>query len=198
MEIEEMKSLWQDLGEQHNSQKKLTKQIIMDMTQEKYNDKFKTILTLESMGAIVCLLFFLLIAVNFGKLDTWYLMLCGMICATFYLFFPIISLRSILKLKRINLAQNNYKDTIIKYTVRRRQFLKIQRVGLGLCFVMLISCLPVTCKIFGGKDIFLDRDIWLWYLPIGIVGLALFARWGYQSYQSITYKAEIILQEINS
>lgn len=198
MELEEMKILWQDVSQELASQKKLTDQIIRDMTQDRYNDKFRTLLTVESFGAVICFLFFLFIAFNFGKLDTWYLQFCGILCAAFYLFFPFIVIRSILNLKNLDIANTSYKETIIKYTVRRRHLLRVERIGLFLCFIMLFTCLPVASKILTGTNLFLGSDIWWWYVPIGVVFLLFFARWGYRSYQSITYSAEMILQEIHT
>lgn len=196
MELEEMQLVWSEMNQQLAQQKKLTDKIIIDMTQQKYDQKLKTISTFETIGAIVCFCFFILVLINFGKLDTWYLMLCGLFCLAFYLFFPIAILRSIRQLRQLNLSENNYKTTLLKYAKRKKQFLLLQKAGIICSFLLLIACLPVVVKIFDEKDIFLSGDVWIWYLPIGMTFLFLLSRWGYNAYDRITDSAENLIKEL--
>ena len=54
MELEELQSAWTQMSDELNHQKKLTNQIILDMTKQKYQNKFSTITKYETLGAVVC------------------------------------------------------------------------------------------------------------------------------------------------
>lgn len=198
MELEEMKSLWQGMSKELKQQQKLTDKIIIDMTKVKYQNKIQAISTPESIGAVICLLMAVILLVNLEKLDTWYLMTSGLFSVVFLIFLPVFSLRSISKLKNINIQQNDYKQTLLEFSKRKNHFLKVQKIGVLFSFIFLIVCLPVTIKIIDNKDIFLGSKIWYWYLPIGILFLFFFSRWGYNYYSNITRTAEKVLEEIQN
>lgn len=193
MDLDEMQALWQDMSQELEKQKKLTDKLIIDMTQERYNNKFRTISKYESLGAVACFGFLLMIVLNFQKLDTWYLMLCGLISIAIFFILPILSLSSIYQLRRINLREGSYKDVLLQYTKGKRRFLLIQQLGIGLSFVILFTVLPIATKILDNKDIFLDGKVWSWYLPFGLIFLFFFARWGYGCYKNIANSAEQLL-----
>jgi len=52
MEIEEIKALWSEMSDQLEQQKKLTNEIIMSMTQERYSNKFRTISKYETIHMV--------------------------------------------------------------------------------------------------------------------------------------------------
>jgi len=62
----------------------------------------------------------------------------------------------------------------------------------------MLTILPVTLKIAKGKDFFAGAsNNLLWYIPIGLVVLIFFGRWGYGCYSRITADAKAILNELN-
>jgi len=90
-----MKTLWDDMSVKVNNQKLLTDQLIIDMTLEKYKNKFNPILTIEGIGAVVLFIAAILLMLNIQKLDTWYLMSCGLCTLIYLIVMPILILRSI-------------------------------------------------------------------------------------------------------
>ena len=92
MEMEEIQATWSKLSNELEQQKKLTNEIIMNMTQERYSNKFRTLSTYETFGALFCLLLAVGILVNITKLDTWYLMTCGIITLLFLIILLLVLL----------------------------------------------------------------------------------------------------------
>ena len=195
MKVEELQSIWTEMSDELEKQKKLTRKIIMQMTQERYTNQLTKIAKYEGIGAVFCFAIALYILINFLKLDTWYLQLCGVFTLFFLLIMPMLVLRSIRNMRRINIVEGTYTDNISAYSKARNQFLFLQRIGIGLGFILMITSLPVAGKIMNGKDLFENNQLWYIYLPVMLIFLAVFARWGYGKYKSITQSAEKILLE---
>ena len=198
MEIEEMKTLWSEVSHQLEQQKKLTNEIIMNMTQERYTNKFKTISTYETIGAIICYGIAINILANFGKLDTWYLKACGIFTIAFLLILPVLVLRALSRIKRLNITNKNYKETLVSYTKAKTRLLKLQQFGIAGSFVLMFAVAAVFSKLWSNKDFFMiERNAWS-YVVIGVASLfvALVSRWGYGHYKRITNSAESLLKEL--
>ncbi|MBT8264025.1 MAG: hypothetical protein KJN75_01680, partial [Muriicola sp.] len=170
--------------------------IIMKMTQEKYVNKFGKIAVYETIGAVICFAAALYVLFNFGKLEVWYLQLCGIFTLLFLIILPILTLRSLRRIKGINVVENSFVDTIVQFTKAKNQLLLLQRVGIYLSFLLMFTTLPVASKLLKNKDLFLETDIWYVYLPIMGIFLFFFTRWGYGCYKNITSSAESILSEL--
>lgn len=196
MDLEEIQAVWSDMSDQLEQQKKLTDKIILDMTQDRYTQKFITISTIETFGAVICFIAALYMLFNFYKLDVWYLQVCGVFSIAFLIGLPIITLKSLRGIQKINIAEKNIKDTLVTYSKAKNKVLAIQRLGIYLCFIFMMTCLPVFSKLMKGKDIFQQGSFPLWYVVIMGVFLAFFARWGYGCYKKITQSAEGILKEL--
>ena len=200
MKLEEMKSLWAEMSLKLENQKSLTDKLILEMTQERYVNKFTKIQMYESIGAIICFAAALVVIINIGKLDTWYLLVSGILTITFLILMPILVLRSIKSIKQLNIASNNYKETIMSFAKAKKNLLTFQRVGIYLSFLFALIIMPVASKILKNKDFFtMEHSTKFWIaMPLFFVGLIFFARWGYRSYQNITNSAENILKELEN
>ena len=198
MDLDEIKAVWSDMSDQLEQQKKLTNEIILKMTQERYSNKFQKITIYESIGAVICFVAAFFLIVNFGKLDTWYLATCGAITLVFMLVLPVLVLRSLSQIKNLNITESSYRDTIIRYEKVKRNLLMQQQFGLYGSFVIFFTTLAIFSKIFSDEDIFMEQqDTWLYVFTIAVaILLVFFARWGYKCYKSITSSAENILKEL--
>lgn len=198
MEIEEMQALWSDMSNQLEQQKKLTNKIIMNMTQERYSNTFRTISIYESIGAVICFAIAIQILVNFSSLDTWYLKVCGIFTLTFLFVLPVLVLRALGKIRKLNIVDKSYKDTLVDYTKAKTNLLRLQKFGIFASFLLMIAVAAVFSKIWSNNDFFaMERNIGS-YLVIGIaiVFVILVSRWGYGHYQRITSSAESVLKEL--
>jgi len=196
MELKELEALWSEMDHELKTQKKLTNELIMNMTKERYSNKFQKISTYETIGGVICILAGIFILTQFSMLDTWYLQFCGMFTVIFLFLLPVLSLGSLRRIQKINIADKNFKETLLSFSKAKKQLLLLQRLVIYLSFVLMFTVLPVASKIMKGKDLFLDSNIWYIYLPIMAVFLFFFTRWGYGCYKSITNSAEDLLKEL--
>ncbi len=198
MELEEMKTLWQEMSERIEEQKQITDTLIMDMTQQKYTRKFSKITTYESIGAVICFITAILILVNFEKLDTWYLAACGIFTVGYLFTLPIIVLRSLKTIKTLNISTSSYKETIVSFTKAKKQLLLIQKLGLYVNSILFLAIIPVTSKLLGDKDIFMTGgSLWKYsFIVIFAIAMIFVSKWGYGCYKNITNSAEDILKEL--
>ena len=137
MELQELQTLWSQLSEQLEDQKKLTNEIIMKMTQERYANKFRKISVYETVGAIICFIAALYVLFNFGKLEIWYLQLCGLFTFLFLIILPVLTLKSLRNITQINVAESSFKDTIVLFEKAKNKLLLLQRVGIYLSFLLM-------------------------------------------------------------
>ncbi len=196
MELKELETLWSEMSQELKTQKKLTNKLIMNMTQERYSNKFQKISTYETIGGVICIIAGIFILSKFSLLDTWYLQLCGLFTVIFLFLLPVFTLSSLRRLQKLNVADKNLKETLVSFTKAKNQLLFLQRLGIYLSFVLMFTILPVASKIMKGKDLFLDSNLLYIYLPIMAIFLFFFTRWGYGCYKSITNSAENILKEL--
>jgi len=103
MELEELQAAWTQMSHELEKQKELTNEIIMNMTKEKYNAKFKTLTNFEKAGSLVCVASALFILVNITKLDTWYLLACGLFAVLFSVVLPFLVLRSLKRIRQLDI-----------------------------------------------------------------------------------------------
>lgn len=195
MELDELQKVWSDLSDELEKQKELTHKIIMEMTKKKYTGKFQRFIKYEGMGAIICLGAALLLLMNFNRLDTWYYAAMGVLALLFLTGLPFLVLRSLYRIKSLNIQEGSYSDVLAAYARAKKQLLSVQRTGIYLSFVFGLISLPLAGKLINNRDVFQDTA-WLWYLPVMIVFLLIFSRWAYKKYERATVSAEELLKEI--
>ncbi len=197
MELEEMQTVWSQMSDQVESQKILTNKLIMEMTQERYKNKIGILSKYESIAAVLCFVGAILILLHFKELDTWYLLASGIFAVMYLIFFPTIILRSIKSMKHINIINNTHKEALLAFTKKEKQFLLIQRASIFLNAILVVVILPVTVKVFNGKDIFKTNInlLLVYYIIIGIL-LLITSNWIYKTYKNLTKSASKILEEL--
>lgn len=198
MELEEMQILWNQMSSQLEEQKKLTNKLIMEMTQQKFRNRFNKLTLIESMGAVVCFIFAAIILLNLDKMNTRYLMACSVITLLFLTVLPILTLRAIKGMRGIDVTQRSYKETVQEFSRKRKNMLLIQKIGVMLSVCMMWVSIPVFSMIMNGKDFFKqEHSPWFWVFTAAVtIGVILFARYGFRGYQKVTSSAEKVLKDI--
>ena len=191
-----MKSLWEDMSQKVDQQKVLTDKLIIDMTQERYANKLSGISIPETIAALICFAVVIYLISNFGLLDVWYLKLSGIITIASCLILPVLSLKSIQKMKAINISKNTYKESLITYAKGKIKFMLIQKVSFYTSFLVLISSVIVFGKIMKGIDVFTMTEKLNWLVPSGIGVLYIFTQWVLKKYKKATTSANNILNEL--
>lgn len=198
MELEELQLAWTQMGKELETQKKLTNGIIMEMTRNKYKNRFKRTYNYEAVGTFVCFGIALYIVFHFDTLDTWYLRACGVIALVFLVVLPFLVLSALKQIKNLDIFNGTYKENLIKYTKSKTRLLRLQQISITASFVMLFIIIPITAKIFNNIDVFLiplKAEQWVGF-AIVFVGMLFFSRWGYRSYQKITDSAALLLEDL--
>ncbi len=200
MELEELQTAWVQMSQELENQKKLTNEIILKMTQEKYQKKFSKLRNLETVGALICYLWVVYFLFNFGKLDTWYLQLCGILSIGFLIALPTLVLKSLKRIQDLDIVNGSYKKNLVIYTKEKNKLLKIQKTGIYLSYLVLFILVPVSTKIISNKNIFLTdlKPLQGVALVVALVFTFFFTRWGYRSYKKITNSAEDILRDLEA
>lgn len=198
MELEELQSAWTQLSDELNHQKKLTNKIILDMTKQKYQNKFTTITKYETLGAVVCFAIALFVLFNFNKLDTWYLQVCGILTLLFLIVLPAMVLTTLKGIKNIDILNGSYKDNLKRYLKTKNRLLKLQQIGIATGFIGLFFIVPVTSKIISNKNVFLTSLKTEQYVlfAITLITMVFFCKWAYNGYLKVTQSAQEILQDL--
>jgi cobalamin synthase len=195
MELEEMKTLWEEMSIKLEKQKKMTDTLIIKMTKENYRNKISKILIPEMIGSLGCAAQIVFTLINFQDLNTWYLSVCGIIALVVLLLMPLLSLQSVRALRSVNISQNDYKQSLLHYSKSKKQFVLVQKINFYLGCILMIVILPVMGQLVGGKDLFKVTQLW-WIYAIGFIFFYAFARWVYKCYVTTASDAEDILKEL--
>jgi hypothetical protein len=196
MELEEMKSLWEDMSQKVDQQKVLTDQLIMDMTKERFNTKMRSISVPESISALICFAAIIYIISNFKSLDEWYLQLTGIFTIISCLVLPVLSLKSIQKMKSVHISKSTFKQTVEAYAKGKSKFMQIQKISFYISFLVLVALVIVFGKIMKGIDVFGMTEKLNWLVPSGIGVLFIFSQWVIKKYKKATDLANTILKEL--
>lgn len=196
MELEEMKSLWEDMSQKVDQQKILTDQLILDMTKERFDTKMRSISIPESITALICFAAVIYIISNFNSLDIWYLQLTGIFAIIACLVLPVLSLKSIQKMKSVHISKSTFKETVAAYAKGKAKFMQIQKISFYASFLVLVALVIVFGKIMKGIDVFTMTEKLNWLVPSGIGVLFIFSQWVLKKYKKATDSANNILKEL--
>ena len=191
-----MKSQWVDMSHKVDQQKILTDQLIIDLTKERFNTKMRAISVPESISALMCFAAVLFIISNFISLDVWYLKLSGVFAIIACLVLPVLSLKSIQKMKSVHISKSTFKETVEAYAKGKSKFMQIQKISFYTSFLVLVALVIVFGKIIKDIDVFTMTEKLNWLVPSGIGVLFIFSQWVLKKYKKATESANTILQEL--
>lgn len=197
MELEEMQAAWSQMSQELEKQKQLTDEIILKMTQQKYISQWNKIFTGEKIGSVICYAVLIAIMANFNKLDTIGLQISGILCMLLLAILPIISLRTIRGMKKVNVTTMSYKETMETYAKEKRNFVNFQKLNIALSFVFMLLTIPVSAKLFNDENLFETLDPKLGIAaPFMLIFFGLLIWVVTKWYKRVLHNSETILQEI--
>lgn len=197
MELEEMKSLWEEMSVKLAGQQKLTESLVLKMTENRHRNKVNKIILSETIASLLCAVQLIYLAANFQKLDTWYLASCGLFTGITLLMMAGFSLTMTRRLGAINISENNYRQSLLEYSKRKLKFISLQKLNFYLGFVLMITTIPVAGKLFGNLDYFKETKLYIIY-TVGFILYTFFAKWVLKSYVKMANDAENILKELQN
>lgn len=197
MELEEMQAAWSQMSDQLETQKKLTNDIILKMTQQAYKNQWNKIARPEKIGTVICYAALILLLFNFHKLDSLPLQIFGILCILIMAIIPIISLSSIRAIQHIDVSRNNYRQTLESYARKKKRFVRFQKINLGISFLFMFTSLPIFSKLLNDKDFFEIFNLKLLYtFPFGVLFYFLFVLFISRCYKGVIKKSDAILEEL--
>ncbi len=195
MELEEMKSNWDEMSKRIEKQEILNNHLIEKMTHQKYKSKLEKIGNSEYIGSLTCYLAATYLIINFTKIEEFIFQLLCIITILLLFTLPIISLKSLRGMKNISIHTAKYSETIKTFMHRKMKFYKLQRINMILAFLLLIILLPVLASIYG-KDINSITNFWTIIVPVFIAFFAGFSFITWRYYSKILKNLEKELRDL--
>lgn len=198
MDLDEMKTVWSEMSDQLEKQKKLTNEIILKMTEQQYKAKANRIIIPELIGALICFVFAGILLFNFHKLDHWLTITSGVLAVLMLIGLPLMSIRMMKNWNsKINISENTYQKTIRDFANVKRKFQFVKRFSYLLGISLIFIILPPLAKIWKDKDVF--EDITIWYkVPFGILFVAVFVFFTMRFYSSNIKEIDDMLNDIET
>jgi hypothetical protein len=109
---------------------------------------------------------------------------------------PALSIKSIFKIRSLNISADNYKQSLIAYSNGKKQFVSVKKLNFYLGAILMLVNLPVMSKLIAGNDIFKITGVWYWYLIVAPLYYWFAQKWISRCYHNILASAESILKEI--
>lgn len=197
MELEEMKNLWEEMGEKIDKQELLTTQLLEKTTKQNYHSRLNKIKYSEFAGAIICYLGAIYLIMNFIKIEQVPEKIFGVISIGLLLILPIISLRYLNSMNDLRISSNTYKETINDYGKRKIRFQKFQKLNISLGLFLILIAIPVLSAI-KGENLSDKAHFWTIIFPIAILGFLGFSYWVIKSYNKNLDATEKMLSDINN
>ncbi len=199
MELDDLKTNWEQATIQTEKHKHLTPEMIRQMIQKKYYTRINKIKYPEWAGTIICWLGAAFIGFYFKRLDSFFFQAAGIAAILIFLLLPAFSL---LILKRFNLIKDlnrSYAQTLREFTVQKLRFQRFQRINVLLSYLLLVITIFLMPKLFYGKDIMLSNSyFWVLAFPVGYVILLFFSKWVMKFYGRSLNQAEELLRELDA
>ena len=136
MELEEMKRQWDDMSTELAQQKIVNKNLIMEMTHDRFKSKISTIGKYERAGTLLCIPVAIFILFNIHKMDSGILLACAIFCITTLIIIPMKSLRLIGQMRQSVISDKNYKQSIIEFAKSRKSVSIITKIRRDLGYYL--------------------------------------------------------------
>ena len=196
MELDELKSDWENSNNRPTNQNSLTSKIIDQMIQTKYNSKLNKIRYPEIGGGLVCAIAIVFIACNFNELDTSVTRCTGAIAILLLLLLPILSFLSLSKLNSESAVNESHVEVLQQFAIDRLRFQRYQKMNVTLCYLLMVAIIILLPKFFYGKDMVINKAFWTFAFSFGYIFLMVFSRLISRYYGRSLNQAEELLREI--
>ncbi|RPD51529.1 hypothetical protein [Paracnuella aquatica] len=195
MELDDLKTTWNNIGGTAGQQKMDVAQLVKDR-EVKYGATLRRIILPEILGSIVCVAAAVFIGVQWSGLETTLMQTTGILAITLLVLIPAISFWSTAGLRnRPNLSQP-HADTLRHFALQKLQFFKLQKLSVLLSYLLLVAVIVLMSGMYGRNDIAENKYFWMLSITVGYVFLVFYARWVEKYYQKSIDGAEVLLREI--
>ncbi len=196
MELEEMKSAWENLNNRVEQQEILSKNLLEKIVEERNKAKMNKIRYSEYVGAIISYVGASYIIINFAKIDGLLLQACALLSVSLLFLMPVISFKTLREFKKIKISTLSYAEVLEMYALKRISFIKLQRINIFLGFFLMIMFLPVILAM-NGKDINSISNLWTLIVPVSVLFFAAFSFFVLRWYSRILNEMKDLLQDLS-
>lgn len=197
MELEEMKSNWEEMSKRIEKQEILNHELIEKMTHQKLKSNLKKIGNSEYIGTLTCYIGAVYLIINFAKIEEFIFQVLCVLTILLLFAVPIISLKSLKGLNSFSIHTAKYSETINAYMHYKWKFYKLQRINTILAFLLLILILPVLASIYG-KEINSIQNFWTIIVPAFLMFFAGFSFITWRYYSKILKNIQTELSELKT
>ena len=198
MELDDLKHTWNEAGSSVQKLQSVNPKLVEKMNNQNYRSKVKKITIPETVGSLVCLAAATFIACSFFKLDTVLLQGAGVLSVLLLLLLPIISTLSTWRLGQAGNVHKPYAETLKIFARQKLRFIRLQKLNVALCYLLLVSILVLLSKLMVGKDLSANKYFWLFSFTVGYVFLLFYSRWVEKYYGKSLQQAEQLLRDLGS
>lgn len=196
MELEEMKSHWQNLSVKVENHERIQKEILLEMTKTRFRRKMDGIRIPEIFGTLICFAYAAYLVYNFGKIDLWFNQTLAVANIFSFIILPVASLTTIWQMKLLQINHLATTDMLEQFRRAKRNFWRVQQSAVWLAGMMVLTLVPILDDIRGEEDNFLQAEFWMIYTPVSLVFLFFFSRYVLGKYRKIMQQSEDILKDI--
>lgn len=196
MELDEMKSLWGSLSDATERQEKIKKEELMNLTKKNYQRKLWSIYLPELLGAVITFLYAGFFITQFDRLEFKVNQVLAIFNTSVMIILPIISLLTLHRLNRLNISDNSPMELVAKFKKNQLFFWKFQRLNMILSGFFAITILPPLAELVGKKDLVMEPQFWIFYVPIGLVCVYFFSKFTLRKYEKSLQEAELLIEGI--
>lgn len=194
MELEELKAGWEKVSDQIDRQLHVNTKLIHKMTQQQYRSRLSHIAYPELLGSLFLLLMAGALLWNFDRLNTALLRIFGGLSAMLLLAMPVISLQSLRGLSLADVGVASYAETVREFAIRKRRFIRLQRLNKALATPFLIVITPTIVRLLDNKDVTREPNFWLIAIPVSLIVQFLLSRWAIRCYNRSMKQAEALIK----
>jgi phosphotransferase system glucose/maltose/N-acetylglucosamine-specific IIC component len=196
MELEEMQTLWADLSQKIEKQDKIQKELLMEITKQRFRKKLNHIRVIETIGSIICFVYAMYFMSKLPELELWYNQIFAMITILIMTLLPIASLSAIKGMRSVKIDGEAPAKMLEKFEKSKIRFWKVQRYGMIFGALILVTILPPISEIQGSTEMISKPLFWMIYLPGATLFMYLFSRWALGKYKKVIDSSEKLLSEL--
>lgn len=196
MELEEMKSLWTDLSLKVEKQDKIQKELLMEITKQKFRNKLNHIRVPEILGSLVCVGYAMYLLSRFSDFELWYNQVFALITVFIMIALPAGSLTALKGMRNLRIDSETPSAVLEKFIKSKIRFLNAQRYGMILGAILMITILPPLAELKGSDEIISNPKFWMLYVPGVFTLMFFFSRWALKKYRGVIDSSEKMLQEL--
>lgn len=191
-----MKSLWTDLSLKLEKQDKIQKELLMEITKQKFRNRLNYIRIPEILGSLVCVGYAMYLLSRFSDFELWYNQVFVLITIFILIALPAASLTALKGMRDLKIDSETPSAILEKFIKNKIRFWNIQRYGMILGAIIMITMLASLAELKGSDEVISNQKFWLIYVPGVFTLYFFFTRWALKKYRRVIDSSEKLLQEL--